>query len=107
MEGSATGPGELEVDVAVDMFIAMGWIIDEISASPSAGVLSTTKVSNCFVFDMAAMDGAGWTLASVEHGIMGKDKDCEGACVTIAFPTSLPPTKDSLCILRAVDNVNV
>ena len=139
------------MDVVVDMFVAVGWITDVTSASLSAGVLSTSKVSNCLVSDVAAMDGAGWTLASVEHVIMGQGKDsndccsveftahavtvvsnmaamddtdfatvsvmvgildpvervlfCGGACVIVAFGTSLPLTKDSLCILRAVDNV--
>ena len=71
MEGSATGPGELEVDGAVDMFVAVGWITAVTSASLSVGVLSTSKVSNCFVSDVALLEGAGWTLVSVEQVMMG------------------------------------
>ena len=97
MEGSATGPGELEVHVAVDMFMAIGWIIDVTSASLSAGVLSTSKVSDCFVSDVEALDGAGWMLASVKQGVVGKDSDdCRLVRFTVHASTvnSVKPAMD-------------
>ena len=94
MEGSATGPGEHEVDVAVDMFMAVGWIIDVTSTSLSTGVLST---SDCFVSDVEALDGAGWMLASVKQGVVGKDSDdCRLVRFTVHASTvvSVKPAMD-------------